>query len=92
LSASDNVAVAVRPLAAGAADLGVTLRQDVPVGHKVALRAIEPGDKVIKWGVSIGSATRRIEPGEHVHTHNLKSDYLPTFTRDAGCQYGESTP
>jgi hypothetical protein len=35
---------------------------------------------VIKYGVSIGSATRDIELGELVHLHNMKSDYLPTYT------------
>jgi hypothetical protein len=38
---------------------------------------------VIKYGAPIGSATRDIAPGEYVHTHNLKSDYLPTLARGA---------
>jgi altronate dehydratase len=53
----------------------------VPLGHKIAARAIAAGEKIIKYGVPIGSATRAIAAGEHVHTHNLRSDYLPTFAR-----------
>jgi hypothetical protein len=47
----------------------------------VAARPIPAGAKVIKYGAVIGSATRDIAPGEVVHTHNLRSDYLPTFLR-----------
>jgi hypothetical protein len=52
------------------------------MGHKVALVPIAAGEKVCKYGAPIGSATRQIRPGEHVHTHNLASDYLPTYTLD----------
>ena len=74
LADSDNIAVAVQSLSTGTLVMGLTLLQDVPVGHKVALVPIQAGAKIIKWGMSIGSATRAIAPGEHVHTHNLKSD------------------
>jgi len=56
----------------------------VPLGHKVAARAIAAGEKIIKYGAPIGSATRAIASGEHVHTHNVKSDYIPTFQRGEG--------
>jgi altronate dehydratase len=56
----------------------------VPLGHKIAARPIAAGEKIIKYGVPIGSATRAIAQGEHVHTHNLQSDYLPTFIRGEG--------
>jgi len=46
--------------------------------------AIAQGEKVCKYGCPIGSATRPIEVGQHVHVHNLKSDYFPTFTREPG--------
>lgn len=92
LSDADNIAVAVRALAAGTRDMGVTLTQPVPVGHKVALRAIAAGEKIVKWGMPIGSATQSISAGEHVHTHNLKSDYLPTFTLDDGKKFVEDHP
>lgn len=58
------------------------LKAPLGLGHKIALRRIEAGEKVVKYGAPIGSATRRIEPGEHAHLHNLKSDYLPTWTRE----------
>ncbi len=54
------------------------------MGHKVAVAAIAPGEKVYKYGCPIGSATCPIEVGRHVHVHNLKSDYFPTFTREPG--------
>lgn len=57
------------------------------LGHKVAARAITAGEKIIKYGAPIGSATRDIVPGEHVHTHNLRSDYLQTFARGEGAHY-----
>ncbi len=75
IHADDSVAVALEPLAAGTVigSLGVTLSGDVPQGHKFALRAIAAGEKVIKYGAVIGIATQAIAPGEHVHSHNLKT-------------------
>ena len=87
----DNVAVAT-----GACDAGMELAVDrmtvrlidrIAVGHKVALRDIAVGDKVYKFGCPIGSATVPIRAGQHVHTHNLKSDYLPTFTFEQGRKF-----
>jgi hypothetical protein len=49
---------------------GAPCATGVPFGHKVALRAIAQGEAVIKYGVAIGSATRAIAVGEHVHVHN----------------------
>jgi altronate hydrolase len=71
----DDVAVLVRPLAAGsevAVDgARVTLREEVPAGHKVALRDIAPGTPVLKYGMPIGAATAAIAAGDWVHSHNL---------------------
>ena len=71
----DNVAVALQPLAAGAeVVLGgarVLTRSDIPRGHKLALGEMGPGEPVIKYGFPIGRATRRINAGDWVHTHNL---------------------
>lgn len=47
--------------------------EPIPLGHKIALRDIEAGAQVIKYGVPIGVATRSIQAGQHVHTHNLRS-------------------
>ncbi len=64
----------------GQSMLAVTKR--LPIGHKVAARAIATGEKICKYGVPIGSAVCAIAQGEHVHTHNIKSDYLPTYERE----------
>lgn len=51
----------------------VRSREDIPLGHKIALRNIATGEKVIEYGEVIGAATKSISTGDHVHTHNLKS-------------------
>ena len=55
------------------------LKTDVRLGAKLALRAITCGEKIVKYGEPIGSATEDLEIGDYVHTHNMQSDYLPTF-------------
>lgn len=67
----DPVATALRDIEAGEIALGVTVVQPVPKGHKVALRDIEAGAPVHKFGFPIGRAIRPIVAGEHVHTHNV---------------------
>ena len=52
----------------------------IGMGHKLARRTIQPGDKVVKYGAPIGSATANIEQGDHVHLSNLKSDYTATYS------------
>ena len=75
ITPKDMVAVALRPLKAGETiDYGsgsVTLKEDITMGHKVALRPIRRGEAVIKYGFPIGEATEEIPEGAHVHTHNL---------------------
>ena len=92
LAASDPIAVAARDLEAGetvAIDgIVLTLPVRVPLGHKVALRPIAAGEKVKKYRVPIGTATAAIAPGEIVHTHNLRSDYIPTYTLESGHRFG----
>jgi (2R)-sulfolactate sulfo-lyase subunit alpha len=46
---------------------------DVPIGHKVALKDLEPGDTAIKYGADIGKIVAKIRKGEHVHVNNLKT-------------------
>jgi predicted homoserine dehydrogenase-like protein len=96
LAASDPVAVAARDIAAGetiTVDGGaLVLAVAVPLGHKIAMRAIAAGEKIEKYRVPIGTATTAIAPGEIVHTHNLRSDYLPTYTLEAGQRFGEAAP
>lgn len=52
----------------------------VPLGHKLARRDIAAGEKILKYGAPIGSATAAIPAGAHVHVHNVKSDYLHSHT------------
>lgn len=51
----------------------VRLLDDVPFGHKLAIRPIAAGEEIIKYGYPIGRAVRDIQPGEHVHIHNVGS-------------------
>ena len=81
LHPTDNVAVALRDLQAGQQitlpdGRTLTLHNAIAFGHKVAVRSIAQGEKVLKYGLPIGSATRAIAAGEHVHVQNLKSDYI----------------
>ncbi|HEU0221374.1 MAG TPA: UxaA family hydrolase [Paracoccaceae bacterium] len=48
-------------------------RADVPIGHKIALRDLRPGDTAIKYGEDIGLIVAAVNQGEHVHVHNLKT-------------------
>ncbi|EUB98831.1 SAF domain protein [Rhizobium sp. CF080] len=82
LSDRDNVLIACRRIDAGEKIVigrkPHVLAKTIELGHKLARCSIGAGEKVVKYGVPIGSATRAIEPGEHVHIHNLKSDYIRT--------------
>jgi len=51
----------------------VTALTDIPIGHKVATKAIRHGDTVIKYGFDIGKAVSAIKKGEHAHVHNMKT-------------------
>ncbi len=86
LHRNDNVLVCCRSVKLGekirAYGCLLTVDADVDVGHKLAFKTIKNGEKVKKYGVSIGSATGHIEPGAHIHLHNMKSDYIPSHTRD----------
>ena len=56
-------------------DRTITLkaRQDIPIGHKVALKDMNTGDTVLKYGVDIGKVVAPIQTGEHAHVHNIKT-------------------
>ena len=77
IAAGDTVAVALKPLKAGTAvsfgDGTIILKEDLPMGHKAALRDIRAGEAVIKYGYPIGEATQDIPAGGHVHTQNLRT-------------------
>lgn len=70
LNAADNVGVALHALPAGDEALGVTLRSDIPLGHKFAVAPVRKGQAVVKYGQIMAVATQDIAPGDHVHTHN----------------------
>lgn len=78
ISQNDNVAVALADLKAKETytvnNLTVTLLEDIPFGHKVALCDINENDNIIKYGHPIGHAKCNISKGNHIHTHNLKTN------------------
>ena len=79
----DDVGVAVVDIRGGDAVVGVylddgrtvevTARDDVPLGHKLALKDVGEGEQVLKYGSRIGVARSRIGVGDYVHTHNVRS-------------------
>ena len=77
INKDDNVAVALKPIAKGTtvnvAGTDVTTLEDVPQGHKFAIKPIKKGDAVIKYGFRIGYAQADVEVGGWIHTHNLST-------------------
>jgi altronate hydrolase len=77
----------------------LTVREDVPKGHKIAIRTIEPGAEIRKYGHVIGHASARIEQGEWVHAHNCATTlsqtigyaYDPVFHREIIPQHAVPT-
>ncbi len=71
----DNVAVALNDLPKDkevkTEKQTISIKADIPFGHKVALTDIREGERIIKYGQVIGVATANIRAGSHVHTHNM---------------------
>ncbi len=88
LSPADTVYVLRDQIAAGEAvmveGLAVSFPRPLGLGHKIARLPVAAGDRVIKYGAPIGRATRAIAVGDHVHLHNLRSDYTPTYALNTG--------
>jgi altronate dehydratase small subunit len=86
LDPRDNVCTAISPIASGVTlqinGNEVLVEKSIPLGFKVAACNIAINETIVKYGVPIGSATQHISLGELVHLHNMKSDYLPTYTLD----------
>jgi (2R)-sulfolactate sulfo-lyase subunit alpha len=86
LHPDDNIVVARRDIVAGErVELdgeAFNVPAAVELGHKLARRAIGANDRVLKYGAPIGSMRVGVARGEHVHMHNLKSDYIPSTTRE----------
>jgi len=95
LSPDDNIVVLAGTLKDGEgvrignATFGI--KGGLGLGHKLACRPIHKGEKIFKYGVPIGSATKDIAAGEHVHLQNMKSDYLPTYTLEAEHQFKKTS-
>jgi altronate dehydratase small subunit len=76
---ADNVATALETIPAGSevvlqADgrpMAIRVAQDIPFGHKFAIRDIAKGEHITKYGAPIGAATREIPAGHHTHVHNM---------------------
>ena len=81
INEKDNVATAIVPLKAGSTvsvetqgrTERIKLLSTIAMGHKFALKDLEEGEAIIKYGEPIGRSTARIARGEHVHVHNVVS-------------------
>jgi altronate dehydratase len=83
MDAKDNVAtlladvdvggIVAVTLSSGEVRSEVQARQRIPFGHKISIKDIGTGDKIIKYGEVIGEAILPIETGDHVHIHNIRS-------------------
>jgi hypothetical protein len=91
LAPEDNCLIAAASIEAGTAlDIEgetIVLAKTIALGHKIARRALAANEKVIRYGAPIGHVSVAVAKGEHLHTHNLESDYLPTYTHDEGHSY-----
>lgn len=81
MDAQDNVGIALKPIAArdrasDAAERTIEACEDIPPGHKIALRRIEDGEAIVRLGMPVGIAKAAIAPGCLVHIHNVRSQYL----------------
>lgn len=83
MSPEDNCLIARTALAAGELVTidgeRIALPQAIPLGYKVARRALAAGEKVLRYGAIIGTASAPVAIGAMLHTHNLVSDYIPTY-------------
>jgi (2R)-sulfolactate sulfo-lyase subunit alpha len=53
--------------------VNLVARQDIPIGHKIALKDMREGDPVIKYGIDMGRVVAPIAAGQHAHVHNIKT-------------------
>lgn len=85
LHPEDNILVVVVPIKDGEEividNLSVVVNQNIGVGHKIARDDLSEGQKVFRYGAPIGSMIEAAKKGQHVHMHNMKSDYIPSHTR-----------
>lgn len=76
LDPADNIVVARQPIAAGTfiPEEGITVKTDIPIGHKIASRAISCGEPVWKYNTVIGYASRDVDAGTHMHNDTIHFD------------------
>ncbi len=72
LDPTDSVVIATQPLGLGSKVEGIDVQDQIPSGHKLAIKSVQAGDPVFKYGQIIGYASGLILAGQHVHTHNLE--------------------
>ena len=93
---SDSVAVAIEALKKGdtvtVETKEITLLNDIPAGHKFALKDIEENENIIKYAYPIGHAKCDIKSGEHIHTHNTKSNLAGVLEYQYTPDFKEVTP
>jgi hypothetical protein len=81
LHQNDNVVVALKNMEVDAQievnGKQIQLKSAIAFGHKIAIKSIKAGERIFKYGLSIGIATNDITAGEHVHVQNLRTDYTP---------------
>ncbi|WP_392552504.1 altronate dehydratase family protein [Orbus wheelerorum] len=90
INENDNVVIALENINKGdnleIGNISINVTEDIPSGHKIAINPIDQNQNIIKYGFPIGHATSAIHIGQHVHTHNVKTNlgelneyqYLPT--------------
>jgi len=80
MNPDDNCATILEDISKGSQikirESSIIMKQNIPLGHKIALKDIRKGDLVKKYGQAIGTATVDIKIGDWIHTHNLTSQYL----------------
>ena len=93
----DNIVAALTDLKAGdQVDLesgeedtrSISLKDSIPLGHKFSITPIPSGADILKYGLSIGPATRDIAVGEHVHTHNVLDSDDDNLVQNIGKEAG----
>jgi (2R)-sulfolactate sulfo-lyase subunit alpha len=86
LHPDDNILVARRDIVAGERveidGESLAVPAAVELGHKLARRALAADTRVLKYGAPIGSMKVAVARGEHVHLHNLRSDYISSTSRE----------
>ena len=87
LAEGDNVLILATGISAGTAlevdGAQITLAADLTLGHKIAARDIPAGETILKYAFPIGVASTDIAAGDHVHMHNVASNYTPSYVVEA---------